>query len=333
MESQRSVMTVYCYNGDEAFLRQDAVKQLKNTLVDSASLSWRYQCLKRPSINTLVEALGTVSFNLGGAPVLEIQDFDPLESAVTDIASQNELTTLQELLTALINESPETTTKHVVFHQAKLDRKVKFAKWLLAQSGVQEYTFKKLNFWEAEKAVETLVTIARQRQITLEPNAAQRLVEQYGVALQPLVNEVEKLAIYANGRAITAADVATLSNHHENTFDMLSQWIHGQNRGAVYTILEEVLLTQHPVQLFGVTQSYLDQIFKLRYFRQLGWTEAMIADHLKKHPFKVKKDLESFQSVSFHRLTHLKKQTLSLEWQAKTGQLNDRLALEVLMGQ
>lgn len=325
-------MTVYCYSGDEAFLLESAAKQLKNKLVDPSAVSWAYQCLKKPSIGQLLEALGTVSFNLGGTPLIEIQSFSPLEGAVSDKASQKQLEELQELLQSFIEQAEESSTKHILFYQPKLDKKVKFAKWLCAQKQIKQEQFKKFNFWEEDKAAEAVVSFAKEKAITIDLKAAQLLVEQYGVGLQPLINEVNKLAIYTNGKSITVQDVATLSNHHENTFEMLSQWIHGKGRHGIYDILEEILLTQHPVQLFGVAQSYLDQIFKLRYFKTLGWSEQLIADTLKKHPYKVKKDLEAFQSVSFDRLKQLKEAILKLEWQAKTGQLKDRLALEVLMG-
>ncbi len=325
-------MTVYCYSGDEAFLLEASIKKLRAELVDPTAMAWAYQCLKKPDIGTLLETLGTVSFNLGGTPLLEVQDFPPLSSAVSDTTGQKQLASLQELLGDLMAQPPEATTKHVLFTQAKLDKKVKFAKWLTGQKAVVSQAFKKFNFWETDKAIDALVELSRNQQIDLQPNAAHLLVEQYGVALQPLMNEVSKLAIFTSGQPITVAVVAKLSNHHENTFDMLAQWIQGKDKGAVYEVLSEVLLTQHPVQLFSVAQSYLDQAFKLRYYKKLGWSEQLIADTLKKHPYKIKKDLETFRLVSFERFKQLKEKILTLEWQAKTGQLNDRLALEVLMG-
>jgi DNA polymerase III subunit delta len=96
--------------------------------------------------------------------------------------------------------------------------------------------------------------------------------------------------------------------------------------------LDELLLRQHPVQLFALAQSYLNNAFRLRLWQKLGISEAQMADRLKKHPFKVKKDLAEVATIPFKRLTYLKDQAITLEWQTKTGQVNDRLAFEMLMG-
>src|SRR5690606_23915468 len=104
--------------------------------------------------------------------------------------------------------------------------------------------------------------------------------------------------------------VMLLSNHNENTFQMLKDWIRNRNRAKVYQTLEELLLHQHPVPLFSVTQSYVSNIFQLRHWQKLGVSQGEMAQMTGKKPFSVKKTLEEFADVPLERLEKLKRSAL-----------------------
>jgi DNA polymerase-3 subunit delta len=319
-------MPIYLLYGDETYLLNKEIKSLREKVINPEMAALSHKILRNPSIPELMEAIGTVSFNLWGETLIEIQDFQPLEKAINQESDKKLLEEAKALLET-VNEQ-----KHLLFINKKIDRKVSFAKWFTSQKQMTIREFKKLEFWKTDEAAQLLIQDAKHQGIQLTVQAANLLVETMGVDLQPLVNEVQKLFIYTAGRAIGPEDVKALSNHNDNTFTMLNDWIHGRNRSEVYQILEEILLKQHPVQLFGVAQSYLNNIFRLKLWQNLGYSEGEMADRLKKHPFKVKKDLADFASVPLQRLSHLKELILELEWKSKTGQLNDRIAFEILMG-
>ncbi len=319
-------MPVYCYYGDESYLLNREVRALRDNVVNPQMAALSHKVLKAPAIHQAIEAVSAVSFSLGGDTLVEIRDFPFLEKAAGEDAEKLQLEQLKDALEAV------EPTKHVLFVNTKIDRKVKFPKWLAGQKRFAVREFKTFNFWETDKAAQMLVDLAREQGVKVESAAAMQLVETMGVALQPLMNEIGKLAIYAGDRPITAADVSRLSNHNENTFAMLADWINNRNRSQVFETLDELLLRQHPVALYGLTQTYLNNIFRLRFLRQLGYSESEIAGRLKKHPFKVKKDLEEFRQVPFTRLVGLRRKALELEWKCKTGQLGDRLSYEILMG-
>lgn len=319
-------MPVYCYYGEEGYLLNREVRALRDRVVNPQMAALSHKVFKAPAIYQVVEAVGAVSFSLGGDTLLEIRDFPFLEKAASEDSEKAQLEQLKEAL-----ESVEPS-KHVLFINGRIDRKVKFPKWLASQKSFTVREFKTFNFWETDKAAQMLSDLARNQGTQIEPAAAMKLVETMGVALQPLMNEIEKLALYAQDRPITVGDVGRLSNHNENTFAMLSDWINRRNRSQIFETLDELLLRQHPVALYGLTQTYLNNIFRLRFLRQLGYSEAEIAGRLKKHPFKVKKDLEEFRQVPFSRLVRLREKALELEWKCKTGQLSDRLSYEILMG-
>ncbi len=322
-------MNVYLYYGDENLLLAQEIAAIRKRLISPDMAALSHKVLIRPAIYEALEAITAVSFSLGGNTLIEIQDFEALTKKTDDKA---DLAQLEELKEALMALRPAKSTKHVLFTATKVDRKIKFPKWLASCKEVEVKPFNQFKFWEVDKATEQLLHLAKEQSIPLAPQAARLLVENMGVELLPLLNEVEKLAIYAKGRTVTPDDVRLLSNHCDNTFQMLSDWIKDRPRADIYKILDELLLRQHINPLYSLTQTHLNTVFRLKYYSQLGFSEQTIADRLKKHPFKVKKDLEEFQHVPFSRLQTLKDKALELEWKYKTGQIEPRLSYEMLMG-
>jgi|GEM_PF-1448446 len=321
-------MTVSLYYGDEEYLLHEEVKRLRAEVVNPQMGSLGHKLLENPSIGEVLEAVGAVCFNLGGKTLIEIQDFPFLNKAASASADEKQLAELMELL------ENHDETKHILFVSTKINRSVKFPKWLTSHKklGLDLRECKSLAFWQTDDAIQRIMQECKRRGIQIEPKAAALLVEHQGVALLPLMTEIEKLSIYAAGRTITAADVVILSNHNENTFHMLADWLHNRNRAQVFQTLDELLLRQYPIQLFALTQSWLGNIFQLRYWQKRGLSEAQMAEMTKKHPFKVKKDLQEYGRVPFERLEALRAKTLEYEWKAKTGELNAKLAFEMLMG-
>jgi DNA polymerase III subunit delta len=321
-------MTVSLYYGDEEYLLNQAIKHLRTSIINPQMGSLGHKILENPSIGEVLEAIGAICFNLGGKTLIEIQNFAFLHKAASASADEKQLAELMALL------ENHDEAKHIVFVSTKINRSIKFPKWLTAHKtlGLDLKECKTLNFWQTDEAMQRLMQECKRKQIQIEPKAATLLVEHLGVSLLPLMTEIEKLAVYAANRPITVTDVTTLSNHNENTFHMLADWLHNRNRAQVFHTLDELLLRQYPIQLFALTQSWLGNIFQLRYWQQRGFNEAQMAEMTKKHPFKVKKDLQEFGRIPFERLESLRAKTLDLEWKAKTGELNAKLAFEMLMG-
>ena len=319
-------MAISVYYGDEDYLLQQEAARLRNTVVSPALGPLGHRILNSPTIGAVLEAVGAVCLSLGGKTLVEIREFEFLNKAASG-PDEKQLVELMDLLAS------HDENKHILFLSAKINRTIKFAKWLTGHKTLtpEIRECKTPAFYQTEEATQRLILESRRRSVHIEPKAAMLLVEQLGVSLRPLMTEVEKLSVYAGDRPITPQDVARLSNHNENTFRMLADWVHCRNRGESFRILEEILLRQHPTPLFALIQGWLGGVFQWRYWRQQGYTQARMAELSGKHPYRIKKDLDAFSSVSWERLETLRARTLDLEWKMKTGALPGRLALEMLL--
>lgn len=319
-------MPVHVFYGPEEYLRTRAVRSFCEDRVPPEMAAFGYSRLEKPGIADVMEAAGRVTLSLGGASVVEIRNFPALEKALNE---QDEKM-LEPLKAVLGEDLPEN--RFLVFVSAKIDKKIKLVKWLTQQKQVTFHEFAELPFWKADEAVARLVSEAKREGILIKPPAAAMLVESYGFALQPLMSEAKKLAVYTGSeRPIDRADVMALCLCHENVFQLLSDWVLEANRSGVYASLAELLLHQHPVQLFALTQTFLDNIVRFRLWEARGVSPAEMAERSNKKPFSINKDLNKFRRVPLPRLLHLKNTLMTMEWKAKTGQLESRLALEALL--
>lgn len=319
-------MPVHVFYGEEEYLLNRTIQQFREQTLDPALAGLSHKVLTQPKIHEVIETIAAVSFALGGNTLYEIRDFQSLNKATSSTADDAQIEQLKELLETL------DANKCVLFISGKITKTIKFTKWLVKLPNIDVREFKPLAFWETDKAVQQLIIEARHQGITVTPKAGLLLVETMGISLQPLINEIQKLAVYTAGQPIDAQHVLALSNHNENTFAMLSDWLHQRNIPTVFQTLEELLLKQHPVQLFALIQTQLNHYFQLKFWQYLGQSETNIAERSGKHPFKVKKDLQEIAPVPLRRLEQLKSTALDMEWKAKTGQLDSRLALEILLG-
>ncbi len=321
-------MSISLYYGDEEYLLSQEARRLRQSVINPEMGGLGYKLLEKPDIGEVLETIGAVTFNLGGKTLIEIRDFDFLHKAADSSADEKQLAELCELL------AHHDEGKHIFFYSTKVNKTVKFAKWLTSGKNVplDLKEFKQFPFWKTDDAVQAVLQECRKQEIAIQPQAVAMLVENLGVSIRPVMSEIEKLAVFAGNRPVTPADVQILSSHNENTFQMLGDWLHDRERAEVFATLDELFLRQHPMQLFGLTQSWLGGIFQMRYWQQMGFSEQEIADRTKKHPFKVKKDLQEFGRIPFRRLERLKSMATELEWKMKTGELEGRLAFEMLMG-
>lgn len=319
-------MPVVVFYGDESYLLEQAAQQLRQSVVNPAMAGLCHRIYKQPTLSTVLEAVGSVSLALGGQTLVELREFSGLMQASKDSATDAQL---EELKSLLQSADP---TKTILFLNNKVDGKIKFAKWLVNQPGFDVRKFERFKFWETDKAMQFLIRDARDKGLTLNPDAAELLVNTLGTDLRLLITEVDKLALYAHQRPITLADALILSQPGDNLFALIHRWIRGEQPTDNYRDLQEILLRRHPVEIFATIQSTFANLFRVVWLQAHGTSMEVIAQRTGQKPFSIRKNLDTFRKVPLTRWVALKRHLVELEWKTKTGQLDGQLALETLLG-
>lgn len=174
----------------------------------------------------------------------------------------------------------------------------------------------------------------------IEPGAAHMLAEMVGHDLRLADSEIAKLATYTNGqRAISKDDVLLLTPYTAEIeiWDLVDAL--GENDGAratetLHRLLRDIVGAKDEMGsllgLFGMIVRQFRLLIMAKDHLQ-GSTPGEMAGALGVHPFVAKKLTQQARNFSLPQLEAIYHHLLDTDLAIKTGQMEPRLALEVLV--
>ncbi len=232
----------------------------------------------------------------------------------------------QQELIQLLEQIPDSAC--LVFVEDKVDRRQKALIQVIEKKGVlaeigQEQPALLRRWVEAE---------ARQRGFAIEALAAESLVDRCDNSMQVLWQEMNKIFLYLSYAGLTHIDRAlvaqlSLPDLRGNIFDMTDAISRGQTSRAL-ELLDLLLGQKEPVQLISFMLA--------RHFRQLicakdlGRSDALVRE-LKVMPFVANRLLQRAKQLSIERMEQIYGLCFETDLAVKTGQLPERIALEMLL--
>jgi DNA polymerase III subunit delta len=179
--------------------------------------------------------------------------------------------------------------------------------------------------------------VALQSKAGISKKAADLMARLVGSDLWTMANEVDKLVLYAGGRAIEELDVKTIvSNVHETSvFEMVDAII--ESRVAIAQQLLQRLFQQGmtPAQVLVMLARQARIIFQVKEMRSAGRSRADIKTRLGlTSEFVINKAWEQADKYSPSRLKEVYHKLLDADIAVKTGKYDSpELALDVLLAE
>ncbi len=259
-----AVPRVYIFYGDDHASRQVYLERLRQRFEQQSGdwAAFNYQHL-RGDVHSLSDLATAVQTPPVFVPRRLVLVTDPLPWA-QDAAGRKRLL-------AILDEVPDSTALALDIPQMlEMSRKRRDRPhWLLAWAQRRGPQWVYLKALPAPKNIESmaqwLMRAAREVQAPLQPAAAQALAAAIGVDTQRGLQELRKLALYADGRPITPDDVAALVAG-EWTPDLF-RWLDligaGQTRAA-WQALQRMTEQQDPAFLWNMLLRHFRLLLALR---------------------------------------------------------------------
>ncbi|MEK6325440.1 MAG: DNA polymerase III subunit delta [Acidobacteriota bacterium] len=231
---------LYLFVGEEEYLQEGALRLLHDT-VDEALRMFNISAYSIGSDN------GTGS-KTTAAMVIDAANQMPMMSA-RRIVIVRDFDKIKEdeqamVLTYLAHPAPTTT---MVFQAVSPDKRRKLTTALTKTCAV--VTFDLLDEPRAARWAEDRL---KRNECTIEPGALRLLIGLVGTRLNRLVNELDKLAAYAGGDAITSAAVQELvPRAREHTSWELWDAINGRDRKRALKLMERLLDDSDALPILG----------------------------------------------------------------------------------
>ena len=234
---QKTILPLYLFFGDEAYLIQEAVDQIIGTVVDPGSSDFNFNTVycKGASASDIVNICQTLPF-LAERRLVIAREIEALKAADVD-----------ELAGYLQSPSPSTCLV-MTSNQSKFEKKAITAPVEMHGAAVRFFALldRDMPGW-----IENWV---RRKGLTIQRDAVQYVWQTLGNDLQAINNELEKVAIYVRERkAISYDDVKRVVGSFRDftPFD-LADAVGKKDREAALLILSRLIQEgESPVGLLG----------------------------------------------------------------------------------
>ena|SRR4028119_1735273 len=184
-------MTIYLYWGEDDFALTQAVRQLRESVLDPSWASFNYDKISPDQPDAIIQGLNqamTPPFGMGGRLVWLV------ETTVCHHCPETLLAELERTLPAIPQESILLLTT-----ATRPDGRLKSTKLLQKHAHIREFSL--IPPWKTEQLVQQVQSSAKEAGVQLTVAAAELLADSIGNNSRQLFNELEKLRLYAGDSA------------------------------------------------------------------------------------------------------------------------------------
>lgn len=321
-------MPIHFLWGEEDYLIEKEVKNLKKEVLGESSDALNYRVLDNPDFATFVEALRATAMFFGQVFYLIKCDKYFLESKGKSKLDDKQ--TL-ELIGALENVAQGV---HIVLvcpiarnERKKPDSRKKLYKTIAKLTKIKEYPAFKA--YEEYKIAPVLKEMAKEKEITLGSDVVSILIQLSGTSLRNLDTQLEKLKLSAYPKKqIDVQSVRDICFDGEDIF-ALPDLILQKDYMAAISEITKILQKSHYLEVLGFLQTSFLKLLQTKLYSKTQ-SSMDISRKTGQHEFIVKKNLEKLKNISFEELLRLKINLTDAEYRLKSGQIEPLCAFSAI---
>ena len=304
---------VYLLYGEENFLKTSYKNKLKAAIIGDDTMNFSYFEGKGLNLDELIRMADTMPFFTEKRLILVEESGFFKNSA--------------EVLAEYLPTMPESTC--LLFVESQVDKRNRMYKKV-----------KELGY-PAELARQSSTELARWaagllskegRKIT--GHTMELFLSKTGDDMENIRMELEKLIAYTMGREIiTDDDVETICTVRvtNKIFEMVSAIVGRQTRKAIDLYDDLLTLKEPPMRILFLIARQFNQLLQVKELMAKGMDKAAIAARLKIQPFVVGKIMPQARQFSREQILSYVTLCVEAEEAVKSGRLQDRLAVELLI--
>ncbi|WP_367568383.1 DNA polymerase III subunit delta [Lacrimispora sp.] len=308
-----SYRPVYLIYGEEAFLKNSYKNQMKAAIAGDDTMNFNQFSGKGIDVREIISLADTMPF-FGEKRLILVEDSGFFKSAAEELVSY-------------LPSIPETTC--LIFVESEVDKRSKMFKKVkelgyAAEMGRQDTA--QLARWAGS-------LLAREgKKIT--GNTMELFLHMTGDDMENIRMELEKLISFTLGReVITDGDVETICTVRitNKIFDMVTAIVSRQPKVAMELYEDLLALKEPPMRILFLIARQFNQLLQVKELMGKGVDRGGIASKLKIPPFAAGKLMPQARSFSREQILSCVSLCVETEEAVKTGKLNERMAVELLL--
>lgn len=305
---------VYLIYGEETFLKKSYKNRMKEAMVGDDTMNFHYFEGKGIDLKEIISLADTMPF-FGDRRLILMEDSGLFKGSGA------------ESLVEYLPQMPDTTC--ILFVESEVDKRNRLYKKVKDIGYAAEMVrqdVKQLSAWAGR------ILAKEGKKIT--GRTMELFLSKTGDDMENIRMELEKLISYTMGRdVITDQDVEEICTIRvtNKIFEMVAAIVNRKTRTAMDLYEDLLTLKEPPMRILFLIARQFNQILQVKELMAQGMDRGSIASKLKMQPFVVGKVMPQARTFSREQILSYVSLCVDAEEAVKTGRLNERLAVELLI--
>ena len=304
---------VYLLYGEESFLKQSYKKKLKEAVAGDDTMNYNYFEGKGLDVNELISLSDTMPF-FSDKRLIIIEDSGFFKTS-------------SEALADYLPMIPDTTC--IVFVEDAVDKRNRLFKNVKELGHAAE-----MKRQDSAQLARWAGTILAQNGRKITGSSMNLFLERTGDDMENIRMELEKLISYTMGSdVVTTEDVEAVTTVQvtNKIFDMVNAIVTRKTRLAMDLYEDLLTLKEPPMRILFLIARQFNQLLLVKEMTAKGTDRGTIASKLKIPPFVAGKVSAQAGAFTREQILSYVKGCVEAEEAVKTGKMNDRMAVELLI--
>ena len=304
---------IYLLYGEEAFLKNSYKNRLKEAIIGDDTMNFARFEGKGLDVDELIRLADTMPFFAERRLIL-VEDSGFFKSA-------------SDALVQYLPSMPDTTI--LLFVETEVDNRNRLYKKVKDMGYAAE-----LNRQDSAQLARWVGGILTREQKKITKHTMELFLSMAGDDMENIRMELEKLISYTLGReVITDEDVLAVCTVQvtNRIFEMVSAIVNRQPRKAMDLYEDLLTLKEPPMRILFLIARQFNQLLQVKDLMGKGMDKGTIASKLKMQPFVVGKTMPQARQFGREQILSYVEFCVETEEAVKSGRLQDRLAVELLI--
>ena len=311
---QNTYKNAYLLCGEEAYLRNQYKKKLKDALVSEGdTMNYSYYEGKEVHPPTIIDMAQTMPF-FADYRVVMIENSGFFKNKCDELADY-------------VAEIPESAC--LIFVETEIDKRNRLYKELKKHGRVVEFGIQR-----EETLTKWILGMLKKEGKNITRDTLQLFLSKTGSDMQTIKNELDKLLAYTEGKGTIATEdveAVCITQTTNKIFDMVHAIADGNQKKALELYEDLLALKEPPMRILFLIARQFNQLYQVKLLSKEGVPATEIAKQAGIMPFALKKYQAQAKQFSIEALRQAVEECVDGEEAVKTGKMGDRLSVELLI--
>ncbi len=305
---------VYLICGEEDYLRRQYKEKLREAITGGDDMNYSYFEGKGIPVKEVIDVCETLPF-FAERRLVVLENSGFFKNACEDA------------LVEYIKNIPEYLT--ILFVETEVDKRNRLYKAVSQNGYVSEMQIQEDSV--LKKWVQSLLAAENKK---MDARTLQTFLEYAGSSMDNIKGELEKVICYAYGREILTEEdvkqICTVTTENK-IFDMVSAVALKKQKEALALYYDLLTLKEPPMRILYLLTRQFNLILQVKELEEEGYGSATMAKKMGVQNFIVNKCQNQAKLFTRTKLRQALEECASFEEAVKTGRLDDRMCVELII--